>query len=116
MALFEKEMVACGVYLVVIAYAIPTPIESRLALWRAHELDRQIFRGEQAFVSGHKPGEREDGAAGDVAGDFCKQGLPHGSDVGQIFYSRLKNIAGKCISQSKTAKTKKLQFATAAVD
>jgi hypothetical protein len=64
----EELMVTCRVYLVMIVYKLPL-----LPLWRAHKLNLKFFRSEKAHVSGNQPGKRENGAAGDIVGDFSDQ-------------------------------------------
>ena len=45
----EKQMVASGIYL------IGTPLESLLALGRAHQLNLKLLLSEQALISSNKP-------------------------------------------------------------
>jgi hypothetical protein len=62
-------------------YLIGTPLESFLAPRRAHQLNLKLLRSKQAFVSRDKPGERENGAAGDITGDLPDQRLPPASKM-----------------------------------
>src|SRR4029077_19198496 len=90
-------------------YLIGTPLESLLAPRRAHQLNLELLRSEQTFVSRDKPWEGENGAAGDITGDLPDQRLPPASKVYKFWRASMHTgestkvvIFSDSISPSKT--------------